>query len=208
MLKKFISNYFVESILVVVLAILCVVSFIFARNLDSKNEEVYQTFLTEEVLPTTTEKVNKQENEAKYSRPYNDETVKIVKDYYDYKNENNQTNAIIYYEGTYIQNEGVDYAGETPFSVLAIRDGQVISVTSDDIVGTTVKIKHDDNTISVYQSLSSATIKENDYVNKKEVIGVSGTNEIGKELKNHLHLELYINNVSVNPENYFNEGTN
>ena len=65
------------------------------------------------------------------------------KSYYDYKaEEENQEASIIYYENTYIQNTGVDYVSKEVFDVNSIADGTVISVTQDDIVGQTIKIKH------------------------------------------------------------------
>ncbi len=206
MLKRFISKYFVESALVLVLTILCMVSFIFARQYEraNKNDENI-IYTSEEILPNNTTPVVKEEkNEISVIRPYDSKDIKVVKKYYDSTSKEDQTDAIIYYEGTYIQNKGTDYAGSNNFSVLAIADGDVLSVTTDDIVGTTVKIKHSNNLISVYQSLSEANVKEKDHINQGEVIGKSGTNEMCKDLNDHLHFELYVNNVTVNPESYFN----
>ena len=54
--------------------------------------------------------------------------------------------------------------------------------------------------ISVYQSVKDVEVKEKDNVTKGQVIAKSGTNSIGSELGNHLHFELYKNNILVNPE--------
>lgn len=201
MLKKFISNYFVESVLVLVLVILCMVSYIFANSLKSSDENL--VYVSKEVLPTAVVPVIK-EDTTSFVRPYKDENMKIVKNFYDYKSDDNSEDSIIYYENTYIENQGVDYANGKSFEVLSIADGTVLKVTSDDIVGTTIKIKHNDGTISVYQSLSESKVKENDKVNKSEVIGMSGTCKMSEDLKEHLHFELYVNNILVNPETFFN----
>ena len=43
-------------------------------------------------------------------RPYDNENVKILKDYYDYQDEAvEQENSLIYYEDTYLQSSGVSY---------------------------------------------------------------------------------------------------
>ena len=87
--------------------------------------------------------------------------------------------------------------------MIAIADGKVISVTEDDIVGTTIKIEHNNNLISVYQSVKSAEVKENDQVTQGQIIAKSGTNSISSDLGNHLHFELYNQNILVNPEDFF-----
>lgn len=143
------------------------------------------------------------ENDNTIIRPYNDEKVTIGKYYYDLNDEKTQENAIIYYENTYMQNTGVDYVKEDTFKVVSILSGEVISVTDNDIVGKTVKVRHNDKLISIYQSLGEVSVKEHDKIKQGDVIGTSGTNEINSELKNHLHFELVINGVYVNPEKYY-----
>ena len=90
----------------------------------------------------------------------------------------------------------------------AIASGKVISITTDDITGTTIKIEHENNIISVYQSVKDVKIKEKDEVKQGQKIATSGTNNIGSELGNHLHFELYKDNVLVNPENFFQDKGN
>ena len=203
--KRFFQKYFVESVLVGVLIILCLVSYIFASSIDMKEEKKEDyIYVTKEILTDNVKAtISEDKTTATYTRPYKDESVKIVKNFYDYEDTNNQENAIIYYENTYIQNTGVDYAGDKTFEVLAVADGTVMQVTNDDIVGTTIKIQHNDGSVSVYQSVSNVTVQENDKVSKNEVIAKSGTNTMSSDLKDHLHFELYINNALVNPEKYF-----
>ena len=135
-------------------------------------------------------------------RPYLDTDITIAKSYYDYKSDaTNQENAIIYYENTYMQNSGVDYSKSTSFDVVSILDGTVINVKEDNILGTTVEIRHNNELISIYQSLSNVTVKKDDTVLQGQIIGKSGTNNINKELKEHLHFELYYKGMVVNQKN-------
>jgi stage II sporulation protein Q len=153
--------------------------------------------------------INEQENTSTIMRPYTADKIEIGKSFYDYNSdETAQEGSVIYYENTYIQNTGVDYTSKEEFDVNAIADGTVVSVTKDDIVGTTVKIEHANNMISVYQSIKDAKVKENDQVTIGQVIGKSGTNSIGSELGNHLHFELYQDDVLVDPEAKFNSQGN
>ena len=139
-------------------------------------------------------------------KPFINDKVTIAKSYYDYKAEaDSQKNSIIYYENIYMQNSGVDYKLEEVFDVVSVLDGKVISVEDNDMMGTTVQIKHDNNLISVYQSLSNVKVKVDDTIIQGQVIAQSGESNINKDLGNHLHFELYHNGNIVNPEEYYNK---
>ena len=142
-------------------------------------------------------------------RPYINNNVKLSKSFYDYMADSeSQENAIILFEGTYMQNSGADYTCEDIFEIVSILDGTVISIKEDNILGTTVMIRHSNDLISVYQSLSDVIVKENDEVVQGQIIAKSGTSNINKELGNHLHFELYYKGSIVNPEDYFNKDVN
>ena len=145
-------------------------------------------------------------NQPVISRPYNNGSVKIVKNYYDYKGEENvQEDSLVYYGNTYMQNSGVDYGMESEFEVVSILDGIVMEVTDDEIMGKTVKIKHSNDLISVYQSLGSVDVKENDNVTQGMIIGKSGLSNVSRDLGNHLHFEIYYQGRVMNPENCYDK---
>ena len=142
----------------------------------------------------------------KIIRPYNNENVKMVKDFYDYQGESSsQENSLIYYEDTYIQSSGVSYSSGEPFQVLAILDGTVTEVKEDDVVGNSITVEHSNGIISIYQSITNIKVKEGDKINAGFVIADSSTSNISKELNNHLYFELIINGVCVNPEVYYDK---
>ena len=139
-------------------------------------------------------------------KPYISDQVTIGKYYYNHQESNEkQENSIIYYEGTYIQNSGVDYVSKEKFDIVSCLDGTVISVQKSELMGYIVEIKSSNDVIMSYQSLSEVTVKENDTITKGQTIGVSGKSTIGSELGNHLHLEMYHNGQTVNPEEYYNK---
>lgn len=145
-------------------------------------------------------------NETQIIRPYTASDVSIAKNYYDYEAEaKEQENAIIYYENTYMQNSGIDYKSDNVFDVISILDGTVISVKDDDILGSVVEVKHTNDIISVYQSLSEVSVKENDTVLAGQKLGKSGESNINKDIGNHLHFELYYKGQIVNPELYYDK---
>lgn len=147
------------------------------------------------------------EQSVEIGRPYTDENVTIAKQYYDYRgSEEEQQKSIIYYEDTYIQNTGVSYSsGGEVFDAVAILDGEVVDVKEDTLLGNIVTIKHTANITSVYQSISDIQVKKGDTVQKGMVIGKSGVSNISQDLGNHLYFELIIDNISVNPEEYYNK---
>ena len=139
-------------------------------------------------------------------RPYNDQAVKIGKNFYNYKSdEESQKNAFVFYENTYIQNSGIDYVKPEEFDVVSVLDGTVLSVNNNDLLGNTIEIKHDNKYISVYQGLSTITVKEGDTVLQGQVLGKSGASKINNDLGNHLHFELFKNGQVINPEEYYNK---
>lgn len=144
--------------------------------------------------------------ESVIGRPYNNGNVKILQGFYDYRDDTSkQENSIIYYGNTYMQNSGVDYGYKDEFEVLSILDGTVSEVSEDDLMGKTVKIKHSNNLISVYQSLGDVSVKEGDNISSGFIIGKSGKSTINEELGNHLHFEIYYDGEVLNPESCFDK---
>lgn len=139
-------------------------------------------------------------------RPYKATDIDVAKNYYDYKADaDEQKKSLLYYEDTYLQNSGVEYKGSDNFDVVSILNGTVISIKNDNILGNVVQIRHDNDMISVYQSLSDVKVTENQEVKQGDIIGKSGTNNISKDLGDHLHFELIIDGQNVNPEEYYNK---
>lgn len=138
-------------------------------------------------------------------KPFTSEKVTTYKNYYDYQSASEtQEDAIIYYENTYMQNSGIDYQCDETFDVVSILDGTVINIKEDNILGNIIEVRHNNDLISVYQSLGTINVKLNDTVIQGQVLGTSGTNNLNATIQNHLHFELYHQGKIVNPENYYN----
>lgn len=177
----------------------------FAKDLLFKNNDSLR-YVDGEITENKDNDVPVVSTGSSIVRPYLDNSVSIAKTFYDYTGEaSEQENSIIYYEGTYMQNSGVDYASDNIFDVISILDGTVISVENNDILGSTVQIRHSNDLISVYQSLSEVSVKKDDQIIQGQIVAKSGTSNINKELGNHLHFELYYKGKIVNPEEYYNK---
>lgn len=169
------------------------------------NDEDFD-YITRTVFDDSIPVVNTKETIIK---PYTAENVKIVKNFYDYKAEAEaQQNSIVVHDRTYLQNSGVSYGLEDTFEVVAVLGGTVSKVSQDDLLGNIVEITHDNEIISIYQSLSEVSVKENDVVTQGQVIGKSGSANISTDLGNHLYFELVVKGSIVNPENYYDKSVN
>lgn len=139
-------------------------------------------------------------------KPFVGENINVVKNYYDYKGDiETQQNSLLYYENTYLQNSGVSYGREEVFEVVSILNGKVTAVKEDATLGKIVEITHDNDIISIYQSLSEVMVTENQEIKQGDIIGKSGTCNIESDLNNHLHFELIVKGLVVNPENYYDK---
>lgn len=139
------------------------------------------------------------------SKPYLNESVVINKTFYDSNNEAElQENSIIFYENTYMQNSGVSYKSSESFDIISILDGTVIEITNNEILGNTIKIRHENDIVSTYQSLSEIKVKVDDTISKGQVIGISGTSKLYSTDSN-LYFELTYQGKNINPENYYNK---
>lgn len=139
-------------------------------------------------------------------RPYTDSSIKIVTNYYNPQDDiETQKNSLILYEDTYLPSTGIDYQSDYDFDVVAILDGIVITVKEDQTLGKLIEIKHKNNIISTYQSLSEIMVKEGDEVKQGDIIGKSGYANIQKDMGSHLHFELTIDSMTVDPEEYYDK---
>ncbi len=139
-------------------------------------------------------------------KPYLDEKIKILKSYYDYLAESSkQEAALIFHSETYYQNSGVNYGNGEPFEVVTVLDGTVIDVKEDNLLGKIIEIRHSNELISIYQSLSESLVKVDDVVKQGTLIGKSGASNFFKDLGDHLHFELIYQGQAVNPEEYYDK---
>ena len=136
--------------------------------------------------------------------PYTLDTVKITKNYYNKDDsEENQINSLLYYKDTYMQNTGVLYTNETEFDVVSVLDGEITSVTKDEILGNVVEVTHSNSLITIYECLSEVSVKPGDKIKQGEKIGKSGSVDIDKGYGNALIFEVNLKGEVINPNDFF-----
>lgn len=146
--------------------------------------------------------------ETTIMKPYLNEEVKLNKSFYKYNgSESEQEDSIIIYEDMYIQNSGTDYKYTEAFDVISVLDGTVIEITDNEILGKTIKIRHNNDLITTYQSLSEINVKVDDNVLRGQVIAKSGTCNLYPK-DNNLHFEMAYLGKNINPEESYNKQEN
>ncbi len=93
---------------------------------------------------------------------------------------------------------GVDIAANEGTPIYSSYDGTVIKSTYDSWNGNYLKIKHENNIMTVYCHCKELKVKKGDTVKAGQVIATIGST--GSSTGPHLHYELRINNVSYDPE--------
>ncbi len=100
--------------------------------------------------------------------------------------------------------DGIDILAQQGEVVVAAGDGEVVSVTQDDLYGTTVVIDHGDGIKTTYSNLADTpTVAAGDRVKSGDVIGSVGKTalcEIGQG--SHMHFAMSRDGVSIDPAVY------
>lgn len=112
--------------------------------------------------------------------------------------------------GDYRVHLGVDIATAPEAPVFAAADGTVEKVWEDSMMGTCVAITHKDETVSIYKNLAKelaegitagATVKQGDEIGR---VGDTAVVEMADEP--HLHFEVTVKGLSVDPLDFFSDG--
>ena len=157
-------------------------------------------------IAESTYQVNATVEDKVIEKPFNDELVKVITDYYELEGtQEQQEKSLILYENTYMPNKGILYGSETFFNVHSIYEGEVTNITEDEVFGTIIEIKHKNNMISKYSSLKNADVSIGDTVQPGEVIGTSGSNKVVSVSQNCLLLEIIKDGEYVNPNKLYNK---
>jgi len=95
---------------------------------------------------------------------------------------------------------GLDIVTRNKASIVAPADGIIASVGRDYGYGNIVTINHGNGLITRYAHLSKALVKKGQFVKRGENIALVGTT--GRTTGPHLHYEVHLNGVPVNPKRY------
>ena len=104
--------------------------------------------------------------------------------------------------------DGVDIAAEEGTKVCAAADGTVYTVYTDEMMGTTVVIRHENGYVTTYASLAQqVTVKAGDSVKLGDTIGYVGSSALLEcAIGDHVHFSVTCNGETMDPEAFLNLG--
>ena len=99
---------------------------------------------------------------------------------------------------------GMDFTAPAGTDIYATGNGQVVAVVSSQRgFGKHIIIDHGFGYTSIYAHLSNFNVRVGQKVQRGDVIGFVGNT--GQSVANHLHYEIKLNGVNVDPVNYYFE---
>ena len=199
-LKPFVKISLVIVILMV--SVIGVTTLLNNKTIKVGKEKDNFTYVNDYIFDNYYPVVNSDELIAK---PFNSDQVSLYKGFYDKDaTEEEQQNAIIYHEGIYMQNSGVDYKSDDSFDILASISGTVTNISDDTLFGKSIEVRNSNEILDLYQCLSEISVKKGDSISQGQIIGKSGTCTLNESVQNGLHFEIYNNGKVINPEKYYN----
>lgn len=204
MTKKRLKEWVIPTLGLIVL-IGALLLYYLLSNLLNINLVPEDTYFTNVLIDTnSTIKVNNIIDQT-IIKPYTSENVSISKYYYSKEDEETrQQQSLIKYNNIYMPNTGILYSSEEEFEIVSILDGKVSSIKTDDILGNIIEIEHNNNIVTIYQSVKDVKIKEGDTIKQGDIIALSGSNKLEDEKNNCLHFEVYKDGSLINPLNFLN----
>lgn len=137
-------------------------------------------------------------------KPYANGDVKISKYFYSKDtDEETQKQSLIMYQNTYMQNSGILYTSTDVFDVVAVLDGKVANIKTDDILGTIIEVEHSANLTTIYYSLGEVKVEVGSEIKQGDVIATSGVNNLSATNTNSLLFEVIHNGILINPEEFY-----
>ena len=104
--------------------------------------------------------------------------------------------------------DGMDLAAAAGTAVCAAADGTVYTVYNDEMMGTTVVIRHENGYVTTYASLAEqVTVRPGDQVELGQTIGYVGASALLEcAVGDHVHFSVTQDGNAVDPEDFLNLG--
>lgn len=102
-----------------------------------------------------------------------------------------------HYSGSH---DGMDIAAPSNSYLYSAHKGRVFRARSSSTYGKYIILELSDKWATLYAHLNKILVKEGEYVERKQTIGLTGST--GQSISPHLHFELFKNKKNVNPSSY------
>ena len=184
-----------------VLSLLFVKTYINPKEPNKKSETNIDVEPTTNILDNT---IPVFEEKKVLTKPYNDSSVLIGLNFYNYKDEEeNQKGSLIYYQDTYMPSTGVFYSKKEAFNVISIYSGKVLDISKSDLLGNIIKIDHGNNVIGLYECVDDIKVNIGDDILQGTILSTSSMCNVFSDKGNGLYLELIHDGKNINPEYYY-----
>lgn len=199
----------------VVIAILTITAIVIAMvSSSSSNKDNVPTDNTPPVVDEVPTDTNKEDETTKEEEKQPEDQESSVLVFYAplsgsiMKSHSVETPVFSQTLGDWRVHTGIDISAEIGTDVKVVAGGTVTAVRNDHFMGKTVEVTHNGGIVSVYSNLSNdgISVKVGDTVlagDKLGVIGDTSLTELADE--SHLHFEILVSGVSVNPLDYISD---
>lgn len=198
------NRYLLVSLYVLIVGVMAMcVALVFTGVKSYVLELPNYDYMVNDIFMSDIMPVSKTESDS-LRKPYLSDNVKIGKHFYNKDSDNKkQEESLIYYENTYIQNNGVDYVSDEDFDVVSALNGEVISIEDDEIYGKVLTIRHNENLKTVYSNLSNILVSVGYTTSGGELIASSSPSDLDTNHKSLLHFEVYYKDTPIDPESIY-----
>lgn len=201
--KKLVEVVSLSVLILSVVAIIGVTSFV-SKNIFFALKGNDNSFVLKDIASSDLPVVS--DVKKVIEKPFNDEKTNVqIKFYSKDATKEEQEKSLILYDNTYMPSTGIIYSNEGSFDVLSVAEGKVEDIKQDEVFGSIVTIKHNNNLTTKYSSIKDVKVNVGDTVNSGEIIGTSGINKVTSVSENMLYFEMIYNGGYVNPEDYYNK---
>ena len=105
--------------------------------------------------------------------------------------------------GNYGMHGGIDLSANSGTAIKSVLSGKVLKSKYSSDYGNFVTVDHGDGLVTLYAHCSKLLVEAGDSIKQGDVIALVGST--GRSTGPHLHLEVRINDVRINPGYFLNE---
>ena len=111
------------------------------------------------------------------------------------------------YHDQYYQSTGIALVSinDVALPVVAALSGTVTSVKDDPLLGGVVELTHAESVQTYYAGLHDIAVEKDQTIKQFNQLDEMGESPFRQSLKSHVHFEVRVNNIPVNPNLYFDE---
>lgn len=203
MTKKRLKNWVLPVLGLIVLAGILIFTYLMNHIIEYDAVDA-PTMVTDPIIDNSIV-VNKEIKEpVKVIKPFTSNEVEINKYYYSSNDEEQtQVKSLIKYGTIYMPNTGILYSSNKEFDVVAVLDGKVSNIKTDEILGNIIEVEHDHKIITIYQSVKDVKVKVGDTIKQGDVLAKSGPNKLDQSPDFCLHFESYKDGSLINPDELY-----